>query len=58
MFVTSAMRRMKRKAASTMPTSIATVRSTSTVSKKVVSNTATSLLGARNSDANVRHSLM
>ena len=58
MFVTSAMRRMKRKAASTIPTSIATVRSTSTVSRKVVSKTATSLFGARNSAPKVRHSLM
>src|SRR2546429_13197 len=58
MFVTSAMRRIKRKAASTMPTSMATVRSTRTVSRKVVSSTATSLFGARNSEMNVRHSLM
>src|SRR5437773_2697246 len=58
MFVTSAMRRMNRKAASTMPTSMATVKSTSTVSRNVVSRTATSLLGARNSAMNVRHSLM
>src|SRR6266480_3322848 len=45
-------------AARTMPTSIATVRSTSTVNRNVVSSTATSLFGARNSDTNVRHSLM
>src|SRR5207244_11805299 len=49
MFTTSAMRRMNRKAASTIPTSIATVRSTSTVKRKVVSCTTTSPLGARNS---------
>ncbi len=41
-----------------MPTSMATVRSTRTVSRNVVSSTATSLFGARNSDTNVRHSLM
>src|SRR5207244_2516456 len=58
MFVTSAIRRMKRKAAGTMPTAMATVRSTRTVSRKVVSSTATSLFGARNSEMNVRHSLM
>src|SRR5205809_647899 len=58
MFVTSAMRRMNRNAASTIPTSIATVRSTSTVRRKVASSTATSLLGARSSERNVRHSLM
>ena len=56
--VTSAMRRMNRKAASTIPTSIATVRSHSTVSRNVVSSTATSLFGARNSATKVRHSLM
>ena len=58
MFVTSAMRRMNRNAASTIPTSIATVKSTSTVKRKVASSTATSLLGARSSDRKVRHSLM
>ena len=52
------MRRMKRKAARTIPTSIATVRSMSTVSVKVVSNTTTSLFGAVSSLRNVRHSLM
>jgi hypothetical protein len=56
--VTSAMRSMKRNAASTIPTWIATVRSTATVSTKVVSSTATSLRGAVSSDAKVRHSLM
>jgi len=44
--VTSVIRRMKRKAARTIPTSMATVRSTSTVSRNVVSRTATSLFGA------------
>jgi len=58
MFVTSAMRRMNRNAASTIPTSIATVRSHSRVRRNVVSSTATSLFGARNSARNVRHSLM
>ena len=58
MLVTSAMRRMNRNAASTIPTSIATVRSTSTVSRNVASSTATSLFGARNSDRKVRHSLI
>ena len=38
--------------------SIATVRSTSTVSRKVVSSTATSLRGACSSERNTRHSLM
>ena len=58
MLVTSAIRRMNRNAASTMPTSMATVRSQKTVSRNVVSSTATSLFGARNSLMNVRHSLM
>ena len=58
MFVTSAMRRMKRKAARIIPTSMATVRSTSTVSENVAIRTATSLFGARSSARNVRHSLM
>ena len=57
-FVTNAMRRMKRNAASTIPTSIATVRSTTTVRIKVVSKTTTSLFGAFRSDRNVRHSLI
>ncbi len=56
--VTSAIRFMKRNAASTMPTCTATVRSTSTVRRNVVSRTATSLLGVRRSCANARHSLM
>src|SRR3954465_1740550 len=56
--VTSAMRRINRNAASTIPTSIATVRSTRTVRAKVVRRTTTSLFGAVNSPRNVRHSLM
>ncbi len=41
-----------------MPTPIATVRSTTTVSVKVVRRTAMSLFGARNSATKTRHSLM
>jgi hypothetical protein len=51
-------RRMNKKAASTMPTSIATVRSTSTVRMNVASRTTTSDLGDRSSARNERHSLM
>ena len=49
---------MNKNTASTMPTSIATVRSTRTVSRNVTSSTATSLFGERSSARNVRHSLM
>ncbi len=56
--VTSDIRFMKRKAAATSPTSTATVRSTSTVRKKVSRSTMTSLFGARSSEANVRQSAM
>ena len=45
-WVTSAMRRMKSRAASTMPTETPTTMSKKTVSRKQASSTATSLCGA------------
>ena len=58
MSVVSITRRMKSRQASTSPTSMATVRSMMTVSRKVTNSTATSERGFFIRARNVRHSLM
>ena len=58
MRVDSMMRRMKRSMDSRRPSSIAMVRSKSTVRKKVTASTAISLFGPRSEARTERHPLM